>query len=80
LGSANKAKVAIANKIACVIYKILSGEKYKERGYARAKDETQRINSLVNQLKNMGVNIEYQEKEKIVMSREIVIKNTGAQV
>jgi hypothetical protein len=32
LGSANKAKVAIANRLARSIYKILGGENYRELG------------------------------------------------
>ncbi len=37
LGCKNKAKVAIANRLARAIYKILAGDKYKELGYMRKR-------------------------------------------
>jgi len=43
LGSANKAKVAIANRIARSIYKILAGDKYKEIGYMRGDPHEMKI-------------------------------------
>ena len=55
LGSANKAKVAIANRIARAIYKIIAGDKYKELGYMRGDPKEHKIKLLIKQLKNLGV-------------------------
>lgn len=70
LGSANKAKVAIANRIARAVYKVLAGDRYKEIGYARAIDHESKIKSLVNQLKALGVHIRHEGHEKIVSMRK----------
>jgi hypothetical protein len=66
LGSANKAKIAIANRIARVVYKILCGEKYKELGYMRGDPHEQKIKHLVGQLKAMGVSIPSQPSNDCV--------------
>ena len=80
LGSANKAKVAIANKLARVIYKILCGDSYKEIGYGRAKDHEDKIKILVNQLKALGVNIRHEGHEKIVSVKKLKVDQTGIQL
>lgn len=77
LGSANKAKVAIANRLARVIYKILAGDKYKDIGYARASDHEDKIKVLINQLKALGVAIRHEGHEKIVSERHATISSTG---
>lgn len=59
LGSANKAKVAIANRIARAIYMILGGDKFREIGYARGNPHEQKVKHLVAQLKALGVNIKH---------------------
>ena len=71
-GSRNKAKVAIANRMARAIYCILAGEeiRYKELGTARVVDEGKKIKNLINQLKSMGVEVNHYTKEKI----EAVVK------
>jgi len=46
LGSANKAKVAVANRIARAIYKIIAGDKYKELGYLRGDPKEHKIKLL----------------------------------
>ena len=47
LGSKNKAKVAIANKIARVVYKVLAGDQYKDLGYMRGDPREERIKKLL---------------------------------
>jgi len=77
LGSANKAKVAIANRLARAIYKILAGDKYKELGYKRGDPHEQKIKRLVGQLKSLGVNIHHINHEMIVSSKKIKVEETG---
>lgn len=77
LGSANKAKVAIANRLARAIFKILSGDRYKDLGYCRAIDHEAKIKSLVNQLKVLGVDIKHVNHEKIVSTKKIKVDSTG---
>lgn len=77
LGSANKAKVAIANRIARVVYKILCGEKYKELGYMRGDPHEQKIKHLVGQLKAMGVNVFHHNHQMIVSEKRVVVEKSG---
>lgn len=77
LGSANKAKVAIANRLGRSIYKILAGHSYKELGYIRAVDHEAKIKTLVNQLKALGVHIQHKGHEKIYSVKELKVDNTG---
>lgn len=60
LGSKNKAKVAIANKLARVIYKVLAGDEYKDLGYMRGDPKEQKIAKLVSQLRALGVEVHTQ--------------------
>jgi hypothetical protein len=68
LGSANKAKVAIANRLARVIYKVLGGSKYKDLGYMRGDPREDQIKRLVKQLKTLGVDIKHENHQMIVNS------------
>jgi hypothetical protein len=77
LGSANKAKVAIANRIARAIYLILGGQKYRELGYMRGDPHEQKIKTLVNQLRALGVNIKHINHQMIVSNRKITVEKTG---
>lgn len=78
LGSANKAKIAIANRLARVIFKILGGENYKDLGYIRGNPNEDKIKTLVRQLQNLGVNIKHQNHELICSTRKIKVnKDTG---
>ncbi len=80
LGCANKAKVAIANRLARVIYKVIAGKTYKEIGYGRAKEHEDKIQILINQLKALGVNIRHEGHEKIVSIKKVKVDSTGVQV
>jgi hypothetical protein len=80
LGSANKAKVAIANRIARVIYKVLGGDRFRDIGYGRAKEHEDKIQILINQLKALGVNIRYEGHEKIVSVKKLKVDETRAEI
>ena len=69
--------MAIANRIARAIYKVLAGDSYKERGYGKGDPREQKIKSLVSQLKAMGVKIRHEYHEMIVSKNEQVVDNTG---
>jgi hypothetical protein len=77
LGSANKAKVAIANRLARGIYKILCGDRYKELGYKRGDPHEQKIKHLVNQLRALGVNIQHKNHQMIVSEKRLTVEETG---
>jgi hypothetical protein len=77
LGSKNKAKVAIANKLARVIYKILAGEKYKDLGYMRGDPREQKIKSLLAQLRSLGVEINNHTHQMIYSKRTVKVEASG---
>jgi hypothetical protein len=77
LGSSNKAKVAIANRLARTIFKVLGGASYKELGYRRGVDHEDKIRILINQLKALGVNIRHEGHEKIVSVKKLRVDTTG---
>lgn len=78
MGSANKAKVAIANRLARVIYKVLGGKSYKDLGYIRGNSNEGKINQLLLQLRNMGVNIKHVNHEIICSVKKIKVnRDTG---
>ena len=72
-----KAKIAIANRIARAVYKILCGEKYKELGYMRGDPHEQKIKHLVGQLKAMGVNVFHHNHQMIVSEKRVVVEKSG---
>ncbi len=76
-GSANKAKVAIANRLARSIYKILGGQQYRELGYMRGDPHEIKIKRLVNQLRALGVDIKHINHQMIVSDRKITVEKTG---
>mgnify|MGYP001490992182 FL=1 len=77
LGSANKAKVAIANRLARSIYMILGGDQYRELGYMRGDPHEQKVKRLVNQLRALGVDIKHIDHQMIVSNRKITVEKTG---
>lgn len=78
LGSANKAKIAIANRLARVIFKVLGGASFKDLGYLRGNPDEEKIKKLVMQLKNMGVNIRHSDHELIVSVHKVKVdRDTG---
>jgi len=78
LGSANKAKVAIANRMARAIYKVLGGATFKDIGYMRGDPNEVQIRRLVAQLKNLGVDIKHHNHQMIVESKKKVsVDKTG---
>jgi hypothetical protein len=77
LGSANKAKVAIANRIARSVYKVMAGANYKELGYCRAIEHEDKIRILINQLKALGVDIKHEGHQKIVSVKKLNVDTSG---
>ena len=77
LGSANKAKVAIANRLARVVFKVLGGEIYKDLGYRRGIERNERrVKNLCSQLKNMGLDVRYETKE-VIVSESLQVTEAG---
>ena len=75
-GSRNKAKVAIANKIARVIYKMITDstcDKFIDPGPVKAVNPQKKIKNLIQQLQRLGVDVEHHTKEKIVTKSEHTI-------
>ena len=78
LGSANKAKVAIANRLARAIYKVLGGSPFKDIGYMRGDPHEHQVQRLVAQLKRLGVDIKHQNHQLIVDStRKVTVDRSG---
>jgi hypothetical protein len=78
LGSKNKAKVAIANRLARTIYKVLGGAPFKDIGYMRGDPHEEKVRRLVAELKNLGVNIKHHNHQMIVSSvRKVSVDDTG---
>lgn len=78
MGSANKAKVAIANRLARTIYKVLGGAEFKDIGYKRGDPHEDQVRRLVAQLKNLGVDIKHQNHQMIIESvRKVTVEKTG---
>ena len=78
LGSANKAKVAIANRMARAIYKVLGGAVFKDIGYMRGDPHEEQVRRLVAQLKNLGVDIKHQNHQMIIDSvKKVSVEKTG---
>lgn len=73
----NKAKVAIANRIARVIYKTISGDQYKDIGYRRGDPHETKVRVLVNKLKALGVNIRHENHEMILSLKKLQVDETG---
>ncbi len=77
LGSANKAKVAIANRLARAVYLILGGQQYRELGYMRGDPHEIKVKRLVNQLRALGVNIKHVNHQMIVSDKKITVEQSG---
>lgn len=80
LGSANKAKVAVANRLARSVYKVLGGRPYKELGYARgagrSRRDERRVKNLFSQLRNMGFTVQKNVSE-VIVSETIKVTSLG---
>ena len=77
LGSMGKAKVAIANRVARVVYKVLGGKEYKDLGYARGAERNEKkIKHLLSQLKNMGLKVHH-ESHEIIVSEKMKVSSAG---
>lgn len=72
--------MAIANRLARAIYKILAGDSYKEIGYGRASEHEDKIRILINQLKALGVSIRHEGHEKIVSVKHKTVDMTGVHI
>jgi len=77
LGSSNKAKVAIANRLARAIYKVLGGEPFKDLGYMRGDPVEKQIEGLVRKLKSLGVDIKHERHQMIVSKEKVKVDSTG---
>ena len=77
MGSKNKAKVAIANKIARVVYKIIAGDTYKDLAYRRGDPREQKIKNLLAQLNALGVKMTYHNHEHIKGKKDWLVEDSG---
>ncbi len=77
MGSKNKAKVAIANKIARVVYKVLAGDEYKDLGYMRGDPREEKIKKLFTQLRALGVEVHSHTHQNIQAKRKVKVDDSG---
>ena len=76
LANGNKAKVAIANRLARAVHKVLGGNTYKDIGYMRGDPTEKQIEVLVRKLKSLGVSIHH-ENHQMIVKRKVTVDNTG---
>jgi len=69
--------VAIANRLARAIFKVLGGASYKDLGYMRGDPVEKQIESLVRKLKSLGVDIRHENHQMITSIRKVKVDNTG---
>ena len=71
LGSRNKARVAIANRIARVVYHILEnpGERYRPLNPNRVDSTEQQITRTIKKLKQLGVSVNYHHEIKVAEAK-----------
>ena len=69
--------MAIANKLARVVYKVLAGDKYKEMGYMRGDPREEKIKKLLCQLRALGVEIHGHTHQKINSKRTVKVEASG---
>jgi transposase len=73
-GSRNKAKVAIANRLARAIYHIIAkpGQKFRDIGPQRVNSQARQIQSLIRKLREEGVSVDFELTQKIVKAKQTV--------
>jgi hypothetical protein len=69
--------VAIANRLARTIYKVLGGAVFRDIGYMRGDPVEKQIEVLVRKLKNLGVDIKHENHQMIVSTRKVKVDQTG---
>lgn len=69
--------MAIANRLARSIYKVLGGENYKDLGYMRGDPLEKQVEILVRKIKKLGVNIKHENHQMIVSTRKVKVDATG---
>ncbi len=74
-GSRNKAKVAIANRIARLVYKMIIDPEcvFKDQGQLKVHTPEKKIKNLIGKLKSLGVNVEYSTHQKVIAKSETFI-------
>ena len=68
--------MAIANRVARSMFKVLAGECYKELGYMRADDDVKKINSLVAKLRLIGADVRI-ENHQYVVKKTTAVREDG---
>lgn len=69
--------MAIANRLARAIYKVLGGKSYKDLGYMRGDPVEKQIEQLVRKLKSLGVDIRHENHQMITSIRKVKVDDTG---
>lgn len=73
--------MAIANRLARAIYKVLGGNEFKDLGYKRGDPHEDRIRKLIAELKSLGVNVRHQHHQVIIDSvKKVKVDKTGLHV
>lgn len=74
-GSRNKAKVAIANRIARLVYKMIKDPNcyFIDQGQIKVKSPETKIKNLIGKLKKLGVDVQYQTEQKIIAKNKIEV-------
>lgn len=63
--------MAIANRLARTIYKVLGGDNYRDIGYMRGDPVEKQIEIYVRKLRALGVDIKHENHQMIVSTRKV---------
>ncbi len=69
--------MAVANRLARAIYKVLGGNAYKDLGYMRGDPVEDQIQRYVRKLRALGVDIRHENHQMIVSTRKVTVDQTG---
>lgn len=69
--------MAIANRLARTIYKVLGGDNYRDIGYMRGDPVEKQIEIYVRKLRALGVDIKHENHQMIVSTRKVKVDSTG---
>ena len=70
--------MAIANRIARAIYKVLGGSPFKDIGYKRGDPHEDKIKKLIAELKSLGVKIHHVNHAMVIDSvKKVTVDKTG---
>lgn len=72
--------MAIVNRLARSIFKVLAGDAYKELGYLRGDPKEDQVSKLIQQLRSLGVNVFHHKHQTILSKEKLIVEDSGITV